>query len=213
MASWEASCGKMGTVSTFTWRHRKTENPYVKMAGRPVAGPTGCLLTPSRQWGSHRLIFIVEAVFSVRYGLNVCNFDRRPVTAEAPVLPGPFRVTKWPWGRSPTPSPRQERRLSHFADAPCTSSSSWHLWRKVTPTKGGNLQTWLCCVGYRAVLDSKVISSCFAGLKGTDTPFAECLGLWLLFDRCPLPVCPDWCVSLCFFVTVSTSKQNPQVYC
>lgn len=29
---------------------------------------------------------VVEAVFSVRYGLNVCNFDRRPVTAEATVL-------------------------------------------------------------------------------------------------------------------------------
>lgn len=75
------------------------------MAGRPVAGPTGCLLTPSRQCGSHRLIFIVEAVFCMRYGLNVCNFDRRTVTAEAPVLPRASPCDQVALGQVPHPTP------------------------------------------------------------------------------------------------------------
>ena len=101
----------------------KPRNPVLRW---PVTGPTRCLLTASRQCGSHRLIFIVEAVFSVRYGLDVCNFDSRPVTAGAPVLPRASPCDQLALGQFPHSVPRQKLRLSRFADAPCPSSSSWH---------------------------------------------------------------------------------------
>jgi hypothetical protein len=96
----------LGTVSAFL-EDGKTEKPCVKMADRPVAGPTGCLLTASRHCGSRWLIIIVEAVFSVRCGLNVCNFDSRPVTAEAPVLPRASPCDQVALGQVPHPAPRQ----------------------------------------------------------------------------------------------------------